>query len=108
MVAGRLTLGGRGRQVAPAVPAYARLRLDRLRAEGTRACGAGSLRRLGCPRPVLGGLMLLDELLYPNGVAFAVAVAADRLRAAARLDDAVRKDEIGVDLHGSHVRDVDR
>src|SRR5687767_2726750 len=57
---------------------------------------------------VILGLVLLDQLLHPHGVPFAVAVADDRRGSAARFDHHVREQQVGVDAHRSHMCNMDR
>src|SRR5688500_5092637 len=59
-------------------------------------------------RAVILGLVLLDQLLHAHGVGLAMAVAAHRGGAAAGLDDHVRKQQVGINAHGCHMRDMDR
>ena len=65
-------------------------------------------RQRGVRRPVVGGLVLLDELLHPQGVPLAVAVAAHGAGAAGGLDEDVREQQVGVDADRRDVRHVDR
>src|SRR5262245_579164 len=57
---------------------------------------------------VVGILVLLNQRLHPNGVAFRMPVTADRAGAAARLDQHVGQQRAGINLHRRDVRDVDR
>src|SRR5687767_6283762 len=59
-------------------------------------------------RPVILRLVLLDALLDPQGVALAVAVAGHGRNSAACLDQHVREQQVGVDAHGCHMRNMDR
>src|SRR5689334_18576097 len=79
--------------------------LRRLSADGARLDRAAPG---GAAAAVMVGLVALDQVLHPRGVALAVPVAEDRIRSAARLDEHVRQDEPRVDLHRRDVRHVDR
>src|SRR6266513_2082910 len=51
-------------------------------------------------------LIALDQLLHRAGIALVVAVAANRVRAAARLDQQVREERTGIALHGRDILHV--
>src|SRR5688500_8709531 len=53
-------------------------------------------------------LVLLDQLLQAQRIALAMAVTAHGRLPAARFDEHVREQQVGVDLHGSHMRNMDR
>src|SRR5438270_55507 len=57
---------------------------------------------------IVVGLIALDELLHRHRITVSVAVAHDGIGAAAGLDEHVREEDAGVDLHRRNVRHVDR
>ena len=69
---------------------------------------AGRRTRDGAGRAVILRLVLLDELLHAHGVGLAMAVAGHGRGSAARLDQHVREQQVGVDAHRCHMRDMYR
>ena len=99
-------------------------RVSRSGGSAARRAGGGAPRREGHiihvpPRPAAAAaapwragryarLVLLDELLHPHRVLLPMAVARHRRRAAARLDDHVREQQVRVDADRGHMRNMDR
>src|SRR4051812_15185568 len=73
--------------------------------------GSDRLQRAGCAGgrgAVMVGLVLLDQLLHAHRITLAMAVAENRVGAAAGLDQHVRQHGAGVDVDRRHVRHMYR